>query len=58
MCFVDLGTDHVIANMYFIPMTIFAGSPDISAGYYIWKSMIPSAIGNIAGDGLFVGVLY
>lgn len=58
MCFVGLGTDHVIANMYFVPMAIFEGSPDISVGYYIWKSMIPSAIGNIIGGGLFVGGVY
>ena len=58
MCFVGLGTDHVIANMYFVPMAIFEGSPDISVGYYIWKSMIPSAIGNIVGGGLFVGGVY
>ncbi|TVY62743.1 putative formate transporter [Lachnellula suecica] len=58
MCFVGLGTDHVIANMYFIPMAIFEGSTDISVGYYIWKSMIPSALGNIVGGGLFVGGVY
>jgi hypothetical protein len=58
MCFVGLGTDHIIANMYFIPMAIFEGSPNISVGYYIWKSMIPSALGNIVGGGLFVGVVY
>jgi formate/nitrite transporter FocA (FNT family) len=58
MCFVGLGTDHVIANMYFIPMAIFVGSPNISVGYYIWKSMIPSALGNIVGGGLFVGGVY
>lgn len=58
MCFVGLRTDHVIANMYFIPLVIFVGLPDISVGYYIWKSMIPSVLGNIVGGGLFVGVLY
>jgi formate/nitrite transporter FocA (FNT family) len=56
MCFVGLGTDHVIANMYFIPLAIFLGSPDITAGYYIWKSMIPSFLGNFVGGGLFTGV--
>jgi hypothetical protein len=58
MCFVGLGTDHVIANMYFIPLAIFLGSPDISVGYYIWKSMIPSFLGNFIGGGLFTGVVY
>lgn len=59
MCFVGLGTDHVIANMYFIPLAIFLGAPaPLTTGYYIWKSMIPSLLGNIVGGGLFTGVLY
>ncbi|RDW73280.1 hypothetical protein BP6252_07187 [Coleophoma cylindrospora] len=59
MCFVGLGTDHVIANMYFIPLGIFLGAPKpLTVGYYIWKSMIPSLLGNIVGGSLFVGVLY
>lgn len=44
--------------MFFIPLAIFQGSTDISVGYYIWKSMIPSGLGNIVGGGLFVGVAY
>ena len=56
--FVCLGLDHVVANMFFVPMSIFLGDPDISVGYYIWKSMIPALIGNIIGGGLFIGVLY
>ncbi|KAH8808893.1 Formate/nitrite transporter-domain-containing protein [Xylogone sp. PMI_703] len=59
MCFVGLGTDHVIANMYFIPLAIFLGAPEpLTVKYYIWKSMIPSGLGNIVGGGLFTGVLY
>ncbi|KAH7411433.1 Formate/nitrite transporter-domain-containing protein [Cadophora sp. MPI-SDFR-AT-0126] len=59
MCFVGLGTDHVIANMYFIPLAIFLGAPKpLTVGYYIWKSMIPALLGNIVGGGLFVGAVY
>jgi hypothetical protein len=59
MCFVGLGTDHVIANMYFIPLAIFLGAPKpLTVGYYIRKSMIPSLLGNIVGGGLFTGVMY
>lgn len=39
-------------------MAIFVGSPNITVGYYIWKSMIPTALGNIVGGGLFVGTAY
>ncbi|GAB7361320.1 hypothetical protein MBLNU230_g1376t1 [Neophaeotheca triangularis] len=56
--FVTLAFDHVVANMFFVPAAIFAGAPEISVGYYIWKSLIPSLIGNIVGGGLFVGVMY
>ena len=56
--FVALGLDHVIANMYFIPVAIFYGHPDIGVGLYIWKSMIPTALGNTLGGGLFVGGMY
>ena len=56
--FVALGLDHVIANMYFIPVAIFYGHPDIGVGLYIWKSMIPTTLGNIVGGGLFVGGMY
>ena len=56
--FVALGLDHVIANMYFIPLAIFYGNPDIGVGLYIWKSMIPTTIGNVIGGGLFVAGIY
>ncbi|TGO53927.1 hypothetical protein BCON_0115g00100 [Botryotinia convoluta] len=59
MCFVGLGTDHVIANMYFIPLAIFLGAPaPLTVNYYIWKSLIPSLLGNIVGGGVFCGGVY
>jgi len=56
--FVGLGMDHVIANMFFIPMGIWNGAPGISVGFYIWKSMIPALLGNTLGGALFVGTVY
>ena len=56
--FVALALDHVIANMYFIPIAIFNGDPSISVSYYIWKSMIPTALGNIVGGFVFVALPY
>lgn len=56
--FVAFGLDHVIANMYVIPVAIFYGHPDIGIGLYIWKSMIPTTLGNLIGGGLFVGGIY
>lgn len=56
--FVILGFDHVIANMFYIPMAIFLGAPQITVGLYIWKSMIPALLGNLVGGGVFVAVVY
>lgn len=53
-----LALDHVIANMYSIPTTIFYGSPDITVGYDIWKIMIPTLIGNEIGSGVVVVLPY
>ena len=44
--------------MYFLPNAIFYGHPDFGVGMYIWKSMIPTALGNIVGGGFFVATLY
>jgi hypothetical protein len=44
--------------MFFIPIAIFNGSPDISTCFYIWKSLIPAALGNIVGGFIFVALPY
>ncbi|KAK4700935.1 hypothetical protein P7C70_g5303, partial [Phenoliferia sp. Uapishka_3] len=51
--FVACGFDHVIANMLFIPLALMLHSP-LGVGYYIWKSMIPSFIGNVLGAVIMV----
>jgi len=56
--FVMLAFDHVVANMFYIPLAIFVGTPGLSVGHYIAHSMIPSLLGNIVGGGLFVGVIF
>lgn len=55
--FVALALDHVVANMFFIPMGIWVGAP-ISVGHYIGSSMMPTLIGNMVGGGLFVAAFY
>ncbi|KAJ5683576.1 formate/nitrite transporter family protein [Penicillium macrosclerotiorum] len=56
--FVSLGFDHVVANMTFIPLGIWVGTPDITVGLYVWKGIIPTLIGNILGGALFCGTYY
>ena len=69
MAFVASGFEHIIANMFFIPMGLFLKTePDIigkvtNADSLNWGSMainnfIPVTLGNLVGGAFFVGVLY
>jgi formate transporter len=70
MCFVALGFEHCIANMYFIPTGIlfvhWAQLPaihgvDLSTLNWInffWKNLLPVTLGNIIGGVVFVGMSY
>lgn len=35
--FASLGLDHVVANMFLIPLGIFLGTEDVTVTLYIWK---------------------
>ncbi|KAI3618671.1 formate nitrite [Moniliophthora roreri] len=52
--FVACGFDHVVANMFSIPLGIMFGA-DLTVAEYIRKSFIASYIGNIVG-ALLVGL--
>jgi hypothetical protein len=43
---------QTVANMFYIPLGIFVGTPGLSVGHYIAHSMIPSLLGNIVGGGV------
>jgi hypothetical protein len=59
MCFTAIGADHVIANMFYIPLGIWLDdSKKLTVGTYIGKSMAAAGLGNIFGGGFFVGTLY
>ena len=57
MCFVSIGFEHSIANMFFIPSGIFQGA-DISWFTFLWDNLIPATLGNIVGGALFVGAAH
>ncbi len=57
MCFVAIGYEHSIANMFFIPTGIFHGA-HVSWWSCIWDNLIPATLGNIVGGAFFVGMLY
>jgi len=52
--FVACGYDHVIANMFSLPLGIMLHA-DLTTAYYIKKSLIASYLGNIVG-ALLVGL--
>ncbi|TFK72396.1 putative formate/nitrite transporter [Pluteus cervinus] len=52
--FVACGYDHVIANMFSVPLGIMLGA-DLTTVEYIRKSLIASFLGNVVG-ALFVGL--
>lgn len=57
MCFVALGYEHSIANMFFIPLGMMYGA-DVSVGSFVVDNLIPATLGNIVGGALFVGCAY
>jgi formate/nitrite transporter len=73
MAFVTIGFEHSVANMFFIPLGIFAASdpaiasnlaaaniPTANLSWYNFfiTNLIPVTLGNIVGAALFVAALY
>lgn len=55
--FVALGFEHSVANMYFIPVAIFAGADGVGWGGLL-ANLLPVTIGNIIGGGMLVALVY
>nr|GAT56781.1 formate/nitrite transporter [Mycena chlorophos] len=53
--FVACSFDHVVANMFSIPLGIMFHAEGLTTAYYIRKSLIPAFLGNIIG-ALFVAL--
>ncbi len=55
--FVALGFEHSVANMYLIPIGMFAGSGQLDiAG--LFGNLIPVTLGNIVGGSVLVALTY
>lgn len=54
--FVAIGFEHVVANMFFIPVGIFLGG--VSWSQFFINNQIPSGLGNIVGGAIFVAGIY
>lgn len=55
--FVALGFDHVVANMFFLPLAMFVHVPGITIGHVV-SNLVLAFIGNAVGAVLFVAVAY
>lgn len=72
MAFVASGFEHVVANMYYIPMGLFLKGEmavvetaqlegvlhSLTWWSMIWKNFLPVFLGNAVGGGFFVGAFY
>src|SRR5215218_7639616 len=57
MAFVALGFDHVVANMFFLPAAIFAGSTELGWGDVLHNRVF-AFLGNFVGAVVFVSTSY
>lgn len=57
MLFVLTGYEHVVANMFYLPMAAILDQT-ITVGEIFIKNFIPVAIGNFIGGGILVPVVY
>ena len=55
--FVALGFDHVVANMFFLPAALWAGTPGFGWGD-ILGNWVFAALGNAVGGVVFVALAY
>lgn len=55
MLFFFMGFEHSIVNMFLFPFSMIMGGGFTVADYFIWNE-IPTALGNLAGGLLFVGL--
>lgn len=57
LAFVAIGFDHVVANMFFLPLAMFAHVPGIS-GAKVLDNLIFAYLGNLVGAVVFVAGAY
>lgn len=57
MAFVALGTEHSIANLFFIPAAMLSGA-DIGVAEFLTANLVPATLGNWIGGALLIGLPY
>lgn len=59
--FVAMGFEHSVANMFLIPLGMFAAADPVAAGLTVDSfvgNLIPVTLGNIVGGSVFVALVY
>ncbi|CAL5225938.1 g8733 [Coccomyxa viridis] len=57
LAFEAIELNHVVVDMFLVPFGMKNGAP-VSVGQYIWRNMIPVAIGNTIAGCFFVALPY
>lgn len=57
MCFVAIGYEHSVANMFFIPLGMMHGASVTLVDFFL-TNLLPATLGNIVGGAFFVGAIY
>lgn len=57
MAFVAMGFDHVVANMFFLPLGHYIGTPGLTWGN-VTNNLIWAFLGNLVGAAVFVAGAY
>jgi formate/nitrite transporter len=57
MAFVAMGFDHVVANMFFLPLGHFIGTAGLGWGD-VTNNLVIAFLGNLVGAGVFVAFTY
>jgi formate/nitrite transporter len=58
--FVAAGFEHCVANMYFVPLGLLLGSETAALSWsaFFTNNLLPVTLGNLAGGGGMVGLVY
>mmetsp|Transcript_25566 Transcript_25566/g.55900 ORF Transcript_25566/g.55900 Transcript_25566/m.55900 type:complete len:298 (+) Transcript_25566:147-1040(+) len=57
MAFVELGFEHSIANMFFLPVGMWNGA-DVNVVTMLFLQLLPATLGNMCGGGIGMGMVY
>ena len=55
--FVALGFDHVVANMFFLPLAVFENAGNVTAANTV-ENLVFAFLGKVVGAGVFVAGAY